>query len=177
MQNQQIKNETINSNLSHVDSRIIGFKSSIIDEDKFRIDNFVDEYEKSILIRLRDEYKNNTSRSDKVADKIAKFGGSWKFIIILAAILILWLIWNSISILPHFDEKPFVLLNLILSFTAAFQAPIIMMSQNRKATQDKKEAIIDFAINYKSEKEIEDMQGHLHKIELEIYKLKEMLKE
>ncbi len=163
--------------MAHIDSGITGFHSKIVNEDKGRIESLVDDYENTILLRLKDEYKNNTSYSDKVADKIATFGGSWKFILILASTLLLWVIWNSVVFLPHFDERPYVLLNLVLSFTAAFQAPIIMMSHNRKASQDKKEAIIDFAINYKSEKEIEDMQGHLHRIEKEIYNIKKLIEE
>ncbi len=170
----ELKNE--NEKITHIDSVVNGFSTFIANEDKSRIDSLVSQYEKDILLRIKDDYNKNTKTSEKVADNIAKFGGSWKFIIILASTLSLWLIWNSVSFLPHFDSKPFILLNLVLSFTAAFQAPIIMMSQNRKATQDKNEAIIDFAINYKSEKEINDMQGHLHRIEKEIYEIKKLLK-
>ena len=66
-------------------------------------------------------------------------------------------------------------MNLCLSFIAAFQAPIIMMSQNRQAARDKHESIIDFAINYKAEQEIDDMQGHLHRIEGELTQIKQLL--
>src|SRR5207253_884715 len=78
-----------------------------------------------------------------------------------------WVILNSLAFtkIIHFDEPPFILLNLLLSFLAGFQAPIIMMSQNRQSARDKKEAIIDFAINYKAEQEIDDIQVHLHRIE------------
>ncbi len=132
-------------------------------------------YEKTILSNLKEDYEKNIKNSEKIADKIAEFGGSWKFIIILASTLIFWLLWNILPMTKHFDPKPFVLLNLVLSFTASFQAPIIMMSQNRKAKQDKNEAIIDFALNYKAEKEISDMQGHLHRIEKEVYEIKKLL--
>lgn len=67
------------------------------------------------------------------------------------------------------------MLNLCLSFIAAFQAPIIMMSQNRQAARDKHESIIDFAINYKAEQEIDDMQKHIHRIEDELMEIKLLL--
>jgi uncharacterized membrane protein len=75
------------------------------------------------------------------------------------------MVWNTLTFTKalHFDPAPFILLNLILSFTAAFQAPIIMMSQNRQAARDKREAMTNFAINYKAEQEINDIQGHLHR--------------
>jgi uncharacterized membrane protein len=85
------------------------------------------------------------------------------------------MIWNSLGFTKHFDKPPFILLNLILSFIAAFQAPVIMMSQNRQAARDKHESIIDFAINYKAEQEIDDMQSHLHRMEAEIMSIKQLL--
>lgn len=133
-------------------------------------------YEETILQIIKNDYRKNSKNSELIADKIAEFGGSWKFIGILSSILFFWVVWNILPFTYHFDEKPFVLLNLLLSCTASFQAPIIMMSQNRKAIQDKNEDIIDFAINYKSEKEINDMQLHLHKIEKDIAFIKEYLK-
>lgn len=140
-----------------------------------RVTNLVNEYKDSISEHLDEEYIKNTKWSDRLADKIASFGGSWNFIIIFAAFLALWLIWNSIQITAHFDSKPFILLNLILSFIAAFQAPVILMSQNRAASRDKRESLIDFAINFKAETEIDDMQAHLHKIEAELAEIKKLL--
>jgi uncharacterized membrane protein len=89
--------------------------------------------------------------------------------------LAIWIIWNTLQFTYHFDSPPFILLNLILSFIAAFQAPIIMMSQNRQASRDKNESVIDFAINYKAEQEIDDMQSHLHRIEKELSEVKALL--
>lgn len=132
-----------------------------------RINQLVDDFQKRIHRHLEEEYTRETKWSDKLADKIAQFGGSWKFINIFFIFLMIWIIINSLSVtkIIRFDEPPFILLNLVLSFLAGFQAPIIMMSQNRQAARDKKEAIIDFAINYKAQQEIDDMQGHLHRIE------------
>lgn len=130
-----------------------------------RVNSIVQEYENQILNRLNQDYTRRTKRPDRIADRIAQFGGSWSFIIIFACFLTAWMIWNTLTFTKvlHFDPSPFILLNLILSFTAAFQAPIIMMSQNRQAARDKQESLTDFAINYRAEQEIDDIQGHLHR--------------
>jgi uncharacterized membrane protein len=156
---------------------IQGFDIDINENDAERIDRLVDNYESRIMSHLNDVYVLQTKKADRIADKMAKFGGSWKFIISFALFLTVWIIWNTIAFTSHlhFDDPPFILLNLCLSFIAAFQAPVIMMSQNRQATRDKHESIIDFAINYKAEQEIDDMQGHLHRIEGEIKQIKELL--
>lgn len=154
---------------------IQGFDIEINNEKLKRIDDLVDSYEKIIMSRVDNEYVKTTKWPDRLADRIAAFGGSWTFIIMFAVFLAVWIIVNTIPIFFHFDAKPFILLNLCLSFIAAFQAPIIMMSQNRQASRDKHESVIDFAINYKAEQEIDDMQGHLHRMEKEIGEIKSML--
>ncbi|MGZ4159203.1 MAG: DUF1003 domain-containing protein [Neobacillus sp.] len=154
---------------------IHGFDIELNKEDTKRIDRLVDNYEKSILAHLDEEYYRKTTWSDRIADRISTFGGSWKFIIYFGFFLAVWMIWNSLVFTKHFDKPPFILLNLILSFIAAFQAPVIMMSQNRQAARDKHESVIDFAINYKAEQEIDDMQSHLHKIETELLTIKQLL--
>ncbi|MBM7566407.1 DUF1003 domain-containing protein [Paenibacillus sacheonensis] len=148
-------------------SVIQGFDIELSEGNAQRIDRLVDDYEKGILNRVDEEYSVNSSFSDRLADGIARFGGSWVFIGYFGAVLVVWMIWNTLPFLSsmHFDEPPFILLNLCLSFLAAFQAPIIMMSQNRQNARDKHESVIDFAINYKAEQEIDDMQKHLHRIE------------
>ena len=157
---------------------IRGYGIELNDEKLSRIDRMVESYEKRVAARLDEEYEVHTRRSDRVADKVAAFGGSWTFIIIFASFLFIWIFINVLPFLGiQFDPKPFILLNLILSFIAAFQAPIIMMSQNRQAARDKHESIIDFAINYKAEQEIDDMQKHLHRMEAELAEIKEMFKE
>ncbi|WP_312515938.1 DUF1003 domain-containing protein [Anaerospora sp.] len=153
-----------------------GFDIQIDEDNRKRIDKLVDNYERTIITRVNETYLLNTSRADQLADTIARFGGSWKFIILFLSFLILWMVWNILQFTYHFDEAPFILLNLILSCLAALQAPIIMMSQNRQATRDKDESIIDFAINYKAEQEIDDMQGHLHRLEKHIKEIHLSLK-
>ncbi|OWR26546.1 hypothetical protein CDO73_25985 [Saccharibacillus sp. O23] len=155
---------------------IEGFDIELNQENKRRIDRLVDHYENSILAHLDEAYQKKTSWSDRLADRIASFGGSWTFIVYFACFLIVWIVWNSLPFTRlRFDAPPFILLNLCLSFIAAFQAPVIMMSQNRQASRDKHESIIDFAINYKAEQEIDDMQSHLHRIEEELIELKKLL--
>lgn len=94
------------------------------------------------------------SLGDRAADAVAAVVGSWRFVIIQSTLLGAWLIWNITSGRP-FDPFPFILLNLMLSFQAAYTAPIIMMSQNRQADIDRARAIADFDVNTKAELEIE----------------------
>ncbi|MDP2454532.1 MULTISPECIES: DUF1003 domain-containing protein [unclassified Kaistella] len=103
---------------------------------------------------------------EKLSDKVAELGGSWKFIIIFGVLLMIWILYNTeIKYNKSFDPYPYILLNLILSCIAAVQAPIIMMSQNRKEVKDRKRAINDYMINLKSEIEIRNLH---EKIDLSI---------
>ncbi|KRF21373.1 DUF1003 domain-containing protein [Paenibacillus sp. Soil787] len=144
-----------------------------------RIQRLVDNFQSNIHEHLDEDYVKSTKWSDRLADNVASFVGSWKFINIFMVFLAMWVILNSLAITKviHFDEPPFILLNLLLSFLAGFQAPIIMMSQNRQSARDKQEAIIDFAINYKAEQEIVDMQGHLHRLEADFAEFRKDVKE
>ncbi|HCT30792.1 MAG TPA: hypothetical protein DIW31_08665 [Bacteroidales bacterium] len=100
-------------------------------------------------------YSEKTSFGDRIADKVAKFGGSWNFIITFFIILLLWIILNGFVLLNQaFDPYPFILMNLILSCIAAIQAPIIMMSQNRQESKDRIRSENDYQINLKAEIEI-----------------------
>lgn len=156
--------------------KIHGFEIELNNEKLTRIDQLVKNYEQKIASRLDEEYETNIKMSDRIADKVASFGGSWTFIIIFGAFLVVWILINiSPFLFLQFDPKPFILLNLVLSFIAAFQAPLILMSQNRQAARDKHEAIINFAINYKAEQETNNMQTHLHRVEDELIEIKEML--
>ena len=77
------------------------------------------------------------STSDKAADIVAAFVGSWSFVAIMTVLMIGWIVWNILPILPHFDPPQFVLLNLCLSFIAGYTGPFVMMSQNRQADKDR----------------------------------------
>ncbi len=99
--------------------------------------------------------KDSLSFGQRLADNVATFGGSWKFIISFAAFLALWIASNVVFLTSRsFDPYPFILLNLILSCIAALQAPVIMMSQNRQEEKDRDRAKKDYMINLKSELEI-----------------------
>ncbi|MEB3101831.1 DUF1003 domain-containing protein [Ferviditalea candida] len=148
----------------------------VVQIEDTHIDQIVDEYKIRIATRLNEGYRQTTTWADRLSDRIAHFGGSWRFIIFFSIFLSGWMVWNTASYFPHFDEPPFILLNLCLSFIAAFQAPIILMSQNRSAAHDKHESIIDFAVNYKAEQEIADMQNDLHQIKAELTEVKELLR-
>ena len=98
----------------------------------------------------------------KLSDKVARFGGSWKFIISFGVVLFLWIIFKSIAICrAKFDPYPFILMNLILSCIAALQAPIIMMSQNRQEEKDRRRSENDYLINLKAEIEIRSLHQKL----------------
>ena len=101
---------------------------------------------------------------DRIADRVAGFGGSWAFILIFIALLILWVALNTLA--AHrfgetFDRYPFIFLNLILSMVAALQAPVILMSQNRQAARDRIAASLDYEVNLKAELEIMAIQDML----------------
>jgi len=95
----------------------------------------------------------NLSPGERASDLMAKFGGSWLFIAIFSGFILVWMLWNFHERLS-FDPYPFIFLNLFLSCIAAFQAPIIMMSQNRQSDKDRRRDIADFQVNLKAELEI-----------------------
>jgi uncharacterized membrane protein len=106
---------------------------------------------------LISEHESNLTAGQKAADGLAKFAGSWGFIIIFFSLLIVWIFANVVLLSKPFDPYPFILMNLILSCLAAIQAPIIMMSQNRQEEKDRMRAKNDFKVNLKAEIIIEDL--------------------
>jgi len=97
----------------------------------------------------------------RIADRFATVMGSWSFIIIQSIILAIWVVINVTAYVYRWDPYPFILLNLALSFQAAYAAPIIMMSQNRQASKDRLDAENDFQINVKAEEEVKAIMHHL----------------
>ncbi len=114
-----------------------------------------------------ESHKETMSFGDRIADNVANGMGSWSFIIWQSIIVVLWMILNVIGIIRHWDEYPFILLNLIFSTQAAYAAPIIMMSQNRQNERDRIQAANDYKTNLEAKKEIEDLQLQLSKMELD----------
>jgi len=111
------------------------------------------------------EFEEKRTFGERLADRMAGFGGSWKFISLFMGVLALWIITNSIWLLRRpFDPYPFILLNLVLSCLAALQAPVIMMSQNRQETKDRLRAQHDYQINLKAELEIRNLHEKMDHI-------------
>jgi uncharacterized membrane protein len=116
------------------------------------------EDENLIIENLLNPPKDILTKGQEISDKVARFGGSWSFIISFFIILISWIVYNSLSSKANtFDPYPFILMNLILSCIAALQAPIIMMSQNRQEEKDRKRSENDYLINLKAELEIRSL--------------------
>ena len=144
MANQEI--ETLITEEDDQLKKLQGIVSDTIKEEELIIDN------------LLHPPSDVLSRGQKVADKVARFGGSWKFIIAFMVILFTWILYNMLS--PQkdsFDPYPFILLNLVLSCIAALQAPVIMMSQNRQEEKDRKRGENDYLVNMKAELEIRSL--------------------
>jgi uncharacterized membrane protein len=104
----------------------------------------------------------------RVADKVADTIGSWPFIIAQTIILTIWIILNVTAWIKRWDPYPFILLNLMLSFQAAYSGPVIMMSQNRQAAKDRLAAEIDHQVNTKAELEVNNLIRRLDELELSV---------
>ncbi len=119
------------------------------------------EEEKLISKKLYDFEDSDLSLKSKLADKVASFGGSWSFIIFFLVLMLAWMGSNLYLLRRPFDSYPFILLNLVLSTIAAMQAPVIMMSQNRKEEKDRQRSINDYLINLKAEIEVRNLHQKL----------------
>ncbi len=114
--------------------------------------------EKLIIENLLNPPKDFLTRGQQISDKVARFGGSWAFIISFFVLLIIWIVYNTnVATKAAFDPYPFILMNLILSCIAALQAPIIMMSQNRQEEKDRQRSENDYLINLKAELEVRSL--------------------
>ena len=120
------------------------------------------------------KHRSGLTTGQKVADRVATTMGSWRFIIIQTIIVGVWIIFNIIAYIQHWDPYPFILLNLLFSTQAAYAAPVIMMAQNRQEERDRLQADEDFRTNVDAKKEIEALQKTLSRIEIE--KLDKILK-
>ena len=116
------------------------------------------EDEKLIVENLLNPPKDVLTQGQQISDKVARFGGSWAFIISFFVVLTLWIAYNSIALSnAAFDPYPFILMNLILSCIAALQAPVIMMSQNRQEEKDRQRGENDYLVNLKAELEVRSL--------------------
>ena len=106
------------------------------------------------------EFEGGATLGQRLADRVASFGGSWTFILLFLGFLVAWVALNTLVLGPRqaaFDAYPFIFLNLFLSMIAALQAPVIMMSQNRQAATDRMQATNDYEVNLKAELEIREL--------------------
>ena len=131
--------------------------------------------ERSLVSENPDDSDDQKSTfGERIADKVASFGGSWKFIIIFISFLLGWIALNAFWLLNKgYDPYPFILLNLILSCLAALQAPVIMMSQNRQSNKDRRRAKEDYMVNLKSELEVRALHEKLD--HLMLYQQQELI--
>jgi len=144
----------------YVRSLIETEKGELSDLEKEVVDSLASH--EILSLHVDQEYDSTLTFGQRLSDKIASFGGSWKFIIIFFCILVLWTSVNTLILaFKPFDPYPFILLNLILSCLAAIQAPIIMMSQNRQEAKDRLRASHDYQINLKAELEIRQLHQKL----------------
>lgn len=110
-------------------------------------------------------YDDNLTVGDKVTDKIVSFGGSWRFIFLFSTILVLWMFFNTIAIFfSPIDPYPFIFMNFILSTIAAFQAPFVLMSQNRQAIKEKVRSDNEYKVNLKAELEIRHLNSKMDQL-------------
>ena len=121
--------------------------------------------EHEVVSRDMDEADAALTTGEHIADKVAEFGGSWRFILIFAGILLSWVVLNTLVLVrAPFDPYPYILLNLLLSCLAAVQAPVIMMSQNRQEARDRRRAEHDYRVNLKAELEIRQLHWKIDQL-------------
>ncbi len=106
-------------------------------------------------------FEGRLTLGERIADRVAMFGGSWRFIILFGGIIVVWTATNTVLALGAFDPYPFILLNLLLSCLAALQAPVIMMSQNRQEAKDRMRGEHDYRVNLKAELEIRQLHDKI----------------
>jgi uncharacterized membrane protein len=135
------------------------------------------------LVRLRASRNANeiiekeSTFGERIADSVARFGGSWTFIIIFGIFMSVYTLINIVLRNKAWDPYPFILLNLFLSMLAAIQAPVIMMSQNRQDTKDRVRGELDFDVNRRSESEIQGLSRKLNLLDEKIDDVGRLLRE
>jgi CRP/FNR family transcriptional regulator, cyclic AMP receptor protein len=135
------------------------------------------------LVRVRaarnpnDLIEEDATFGERIADSVARFGGSWTFIITFAIAIMLYTLINSVLRQSAWDPYPFILLNLFLSMLAAVQAPVIMMSQNRQDTKDRLRGELDYEVNRRAESEIQGLARKLNLLGDQMGDVEELLRE
>jgi uncharacterized membrane protein len=139
-----------------VAQKFLGVPYDALDERTKKVTRHIAE-RKHIARNTSKQFDTEITMGQRAADTVARFGGSWTFISIFAAVMVIWVALNSYILINYnksFDPYPYILLNLFLSMLASIQAPIILMSQNRHAEKDRLDAEHDYEVNLKAELEI-----------------------
>jgi uncharacterized membrane protein len=147
--------ESLSQNQAHQHTQT----DKLLDLARLRFPKF--KHEHPPIKNINEVAEERLTMGQKIADNVASTVGSWRFIIIQSILLLIWLIINSIVWYFRFDPYPFILLNLALSFQAAYSAPFVMMSQNRQAEKDRLTAQSDYLMDTKGEEEIRHIMEHL----------------
>jgi uncharacterized membrane protein len=144
----------VNKTVAELATRLLARNvGSLSDVEKRILQSAIDR--KPVSVDTNEVYSTSQDFGDRIADSIARVGGSWTFILGFIAFLVVWIVANAILIgRAAFDPYPFIFLNLVLSMIAALQAPVIMMSQNRQTERDRIDAGHDYEVNLKAEIEI-----------------------
>jgi len=116
---------------------------------------------------VNEEQAKRSTIADRMADHLAEFGGSWKFIGFAVGVIISWIVFNSYVLIRGFDPAPYQMLNLVMGIIAGLQAPIIMMSQNRQSEKDRLRADLDYQVNLKNELSLTEVLRRLDVLESE----------
>ncbi|MEO8953629.1 MAG: DUF1003 domain-containing protein [Ktedonobacteraceae bacterium] len=143
----------------HNDAKIHHEHRNLLEGMHFKFPTF--KHDHAPIIDVNAVVDNKLTVGQKIADTVASTVGSWRFIIIQSILLLFWLVLNSIAWIYRWDPYPFILLNLMLSFQAAYAAPFVMMSQNRQSEKDRLTAQNDYLINCKGEEEVRNLMDHL----------------
>ena len=146
----------MNQKLDEISEKLFRKKYEQLGEREKRVAHHLAE-RTHISRNVAKDYSEKLTFGQRMADRVAAFGGSWVFITIFGVVLVIWVFLNSFVLIKlgkSFDPYPYILLNLFLSMLAAIQAPIILMSQNRQASKDRLSAEHDYEVNLKAELEI-----------------------
>lgn len=146
------------ANLKHAHAQNEGFKHWM-EEMHIQFPTF--EHDHPPVMDVNEAAEERMTTGARIADRVAATVGSWPFIIIQSILLAIWISLNVVAWFFHWDPYPFILLNLALSFQAAYSAPFIMMSQNRQSAKDRLMAESDYHCNVKGEEEIRNVMEHL----------------
>jgi len=153
-QNGYISNDVLKKfRQEYIESVLAAEKGDLSKLDKEVVRSMV--HHETLSKNINSQFDKKTTYGERIADRVAEFGGSWKFIGIFALVIFIWIVINTIVLIHRpYDPYPFLLLNIMLSCLAAIQAPVIMMSQNRKESKDRLRSENDYKVNLKAELEI-----------------------